>query len=149
MKDLLKAFPVVTEIKVRWGEMDSAQHVNNVAYLRWAETARFDYFEALKFPVAPDENGFGIILGWQDCKYILPVIYPDDVFIGTRLKNFEQDRFYIESHFFSKKYNRLAAISLQRIVCYDYNKKCKVNVPDHIKKQINDFEKNKTSLPED
>ncbi|MFT5386550.1 MAG: acyl-CoA thioester hydrolase, partial [Saprospiraceae bacterium] len=45
MKELLKEFPAITEIKVRWGEMDAANHVNNVMYFRWAETARFEYFE--------------------------------------------------------------------------------------------------------
>ena len=30
MKDLLKGYPVITEIPVAWGEMDALNHVNNV-----------------------------------------------------------------------------------------------------------------------
>jgi acyl-CoA thioester hydrolase len=136
MKELLKEFPIITEIKVRWSEMDAAIHVNNVLYFRWAESARFEYFEEMNIPVVPDGKGIGFILGWQDCKYILPVVYPDTIFIGTRTKSFEKDRFYMESHFFSKKYQQLVAISQHRIVCYDYGARCKVNVPEDIKKVI-------------
>lgn len=136
MNEQLKLFPSITTIKVRWGEMDSANHVNNVLYLRWSETARFDYFENINIPVVPDEEGTGIILGWQDCKYIIPIVYPDTVYLGTRLKHFEKDRFYIETHFFSEKHQRLAAISEQRIVCYNYKSKSKVEIPEHLKQAI-------------
>lgn len=47
MDTLLKDFPVITEIKVAWGEMDALQHVNNVVYFRYFETARLDYFNKL------------------------------------------------------------------------------------------------------
>lgn len=30
----LKQFPVWIEIPVQWGDMDAAQHVNNLIYLR-------------------------------------------------------------------------------------------------------------------
>lgn len=44
----LKDFPVITKIVVAWGEMDALQHVNNVVYFRYFETARIDYFAHLK-----------------------------------------------------------------------------------------------------
>jgi len=39
-------WPISLELPVQWGEMDAFQHVNNVAYLRWFESARIAYFEA-------------------------------------------------------------------------------------------------------
>ena len=142
MNELLKEFPVVTTIQVRWGEMDAANHVNNVLYFRWSETARFDYFEQLNIPVVPGGDGIGLILGWQDCKYILPIVYPDKIFIGTRLKNLEEDRFILESHFFSEKYQRLAAIAQHRIVPYDYRAKKKAPVSKEVKDLILKKEEN-------
>jgi len=47
MKELLKTFPIVTKIPVIWGDMDSFQHVNNVIYFRYFESARIQYFETL------------------------------------------------------------------------------------------------------
>ena len=36
----LENYPVVIEIPVAWGDMDAFQHVNNVAYFRYFESAR-------------------------------------------------------------------------------------------------------------
>lgn len=140
MKDQLKEFPVITSIKVRWGEMDAANHVNNVLYFRWAETARFDYFEQLNIPVVPDDKGLGFVLGWQDCKYIIPVIYPDTIHLGTRSKQFEKDRFIMETHFYSEKYQKLVAIAQHRIVCFNYTDQKKSAIPANVKQMILNYE---------
>lgn len=43
MEKFLAQHPIVTEIPVAWGEMDALQHVNNVVYFRYFETARIDF----------------------------------------------------------------------------------------------------------
>ena len=50
MEKFLAQHPIVTEIPVAWGEMDALQHVNNVVYFRYFETARIDFFNRL-FPL--------------------------------------------------------------------------------------------------
>ena len=40
-------FPVVVELPVVWGEMDSMRHVNNTVYIRWMEAARFEYLSLI------------------------------------------------------------------------------------------------------
>ena len=42
--DLLAEFPVVLTVAVQWGDQDAMQHVNNVVYFRWCESARIAYF---------------------------------------------------------------------------------------------------------
>ena len=85
----LSEFPVHIEIDVQWGDMDAVQHVNNTVYLRWTESARIEYFQRLGYGVSQQEGEAGFILGWQDCKYIFPVTFPDtvpsvaDTFAGT------------------------------------------------------------------
>ena len=37
----------VTKISVQWGEMDAFNHVNNVMYIRWCETARISLFREI------------------------------------------------------------------------------------------------------
>jgi hypothetical protein len=37
MEKLLEGYPVIIEIPFAWGEMDSLQHVNNIAYFRIPE----------------------------------------------------------------------------------------------------------------
>jgi len=42
----------------------------------------------------------------------------------------------METYFYSEKYQRLAAITQHRIVCYDYTDRKKVDVPEQLKQAI-------------
>lgn len=132
----LSEFPVHIDVNVQWGDMDAAQHVNNTVYLRWVESSRIEYFKRMEQGVSPEAGAAGFILGYQDCKYIFPVTFPDTVIIGVRLVKIANDRFFLQSHVFSKKHQRLAAISNQTIVTYDYSTLQKVAIPEALKNKI-------------
>ena len=69
-----KHFPIVLEIPVAWGEMDSMQHVNHTVYLKWMETARFEFFEMLGMMELMQESGVGNILKSIECRYRIPLV---------------------------------------------------------------------------
>lgn len=125
----LENYKVVSKYPVQWGEMDAAKHVNNLIYLRWAESGRIAYFEAVKMNIAFDGSHVGPILGWQDCKYIFPITFPDTAIVGTRVTEILPDRFIMEAAVFSEKHQRIAAISKQHIIPYDYGNLKKVPTP--------------------
>ena len=133
IEDALAEFPLRLEFVVRWGEMDAARHVNNAVYLRWAETLRTEYFRQLGFFHTEDSRE-GVILGWQDCKYIFPVTFPDTVLAGIRPAEVGSDRFLLECRYYSQKHGRLVAISNHRMVAYDYVDLKKIAVPETWKK---------------
>jgi acyl-CoA thioester hydrolase len=86
------------------GEMDALQHVNNVVYVRWGETARIDYFRALGFFSSEDDKmKTGIILGFQSVKYIAPVTYPDTIHIGTKNGRNQRGQNRPEIFYYSEK----------------------------------------------
>ena len=72
MQELLKSYPIVAKIPVRWGDMDSFQHVNNVIYFRYFESARIQYFEAVGLMNIVEQLGIGPILGSTSCCYQTP-----------------------------------------------------------------------------
>ena len=114
---------------VHWGDMDSAQHVNNLVYLRWAETARVLYFEEIGVNTAFAPGETGAILAYHDCKYIFPMTYPDTAVVGARTVEFADDRFTMETAIFSERHDRIAAITKQVIVPYDYGQLRKAPLP--------------------
>jgi len=122
-------FNVTAEFKTHWGDEDSARHVNNLVYLRWAETARVIYFEAMGMDASFAGDVAGPILAWQDCKYIFPMTHPDTAFVGVRCVEVLDDRFFLETAIFSKAHDRIAAITKQSIVPYNYAKLAKVPLP--------------------
>lgn len=128
MQELLKEFPSVIELPVQWGEMDAAKHVNNSVYIRWGESARIAYFDKMNLDNSFSEQ-IGPILGWQDCKYIFPVTYPDTISIGVKTVEIKADRFFVECHMFSHKHQRIVAINKNSIIAYDYHNLKKAELP--------------------
>ncbi len=129
MKDQLSKYKVVEEYPVHWGDMDSANHVNNLVYLRWGESCRLSYFEKIGIDTSFKSAQAGPILGWQDCKYIFPMMHPDTAIVGVRTIEKQKDRLILECAIFSKKHQRIAAISKQSIIPYDYIALKKVDLP--------------------
>ena len=128
MQELLKEFSSVVELPVQWGEMDAAKHVNNSVYIRWGESARIAYFDKMHLDNSFTEQ-IGPILGWQDCKYIFPVTYPDTISIGVKTVEIKSDRFFVECHMFSHRHKRIVAINKNSIIAYDYHNLKKAELP--------------------
>jgi len=63
MLKLLRDYPIVMDIPVAWGEMDSLQHVNNIVYFRYFESVRMAFFDRIEFWPSINESGIGPILG--------------------------------------------------------------------------------------
>ncbi len=98
MHELLAHCPVVIEIPVSWGEMDSFQRLNNIAYLGYFESVRIAYFERLKLMEFINQTDIGPILPPVQCKLKIPLTYPDTVSVGTRISKIEHARFVIRAY---------------------------------------------------
>ena len=140
MEGLIEGYPVVIEIVVAWGEMDSLQHVNNIIYFRYFESARMAYFNKLDIWSYMEETGIGPILASTQCKFRIPLSYPETVSVGTRITNIEEDRFLMEYQVVSHEHRKVAASGEGVIVAYDYREKKKALLPDEIKKRIQSLE---------
>ncbi len=140
MNELLAHCPVVIEIPVAWGEMDSFQHVNNIIYLRYFESARIAYFEKLKLMEFMNQTGIGPILASVQCKFKIPLTYPDTVSVGTRISKVEHDRFVMEYHVVSWKHQKVAAEGEGIIVSFNYRENKKAPLPEEVKQRIAELE---------
>ena len=140
MQELVKAYPVVIEIPVAWGEMDSLGHVNNIVYFRYFESARMAYFGEVDFWGHMEETGVGPILASTQCRFRLPLDYPDTVSVGARVGEVGEDRFPMEYLIVSHRHGKVAAEGSGMIVTYDYRGKRKAPLPDVIRKRIEALE---------
>jgi acyl-CoA thioester hydrolase len=141
MRISLDLYKFKTKYQVHWGDMDAANHVNNLVYLKWAESARIEYFTKLGANLSFEPGNVGPILGWQECKYLLPVTFPDTVKVGARTIEIMKDRIIMETAIFSKKYNKIAAIAKHAIIPYDYSTLQKVTIPEVWLKGIKKIDK--------
>ncbi len=141
IEELLREYPIREEVKVQWGEMDAFQHVNATVYLRWAESARVNFFQGMpKTTLSIEGQGIGPILGYIQCKYIFPVTFPDTVIIGTHISEFKSDRIKMDHLMVSSTHLRAAALIESWIVTYDYQTLAKTNLPDGLETAIRHYE---------
>jgi len=129
-------FPVIVEIAVAWGEMDAFQHVNNATYFRYFETARIACFEKIGYDRHAELDGRGPILAATDCRFRIPLTYPDTVMSGTCIEDIGNDRFTMKYGVYSLQHDDVAAEGSGRIVSYDYRAGNKAPLPTVIREQL-------------
>ena len=136
MNESFASCPVVIEIPVAWGEMDALRHVNNMVYFRYFESARIAYFERLALWEFMEQTGIGPILASIQCKFKMPLTYPDTISVGTRVSRIEEDRFVMEYRAMSHKFQTIAAEGEGVIVSYNYRENKKTSLPKELKHRI-------------
>lgn len=138
--ELLADCPLVIESAVWWGEMDAFQHVNNTEYIRFFEHARIAYFEQVHCMETMEKTGIGPILAHTECRFKIPLTYPDQVFIGAKAEGMEQDRFVMRYLVASQQHGKIAAEGSGKIVMFDYRKNCKAELPENLAAEIRAYE---------
>ncbi len=133
---ILKHYSVTIETPVAWGEMDAFQHVNNIVYFRYFESARIAYLEKIGYLEFMEKTGFGPILASTKSKFKIPLAYPDKVTICGKASSIDSDRFIMDYGVISHKHQKIAAEGEGLIVSYDYKAAKKVPIPEEIKERI-------------
>ena len=136
MEKLLAEYPVIVESPVIWGDMDAYEHVNNTVYFRYFESARIAFFDQLKFKDVKDETGIGPILASTQCRFRIPLTYPDTVSIGARVSDVQGDRFTMHYRVVSHQHKKIAAEGEGLLIAYDYKALTKAALPEIIFQRI-------------
>ena len=136
----------ITKISVQWGEMDAFNHVNNVMYIRWCETARISLFReiwgetGINMKEILDGNGVGPILANFNINYKLPLTYPDEVTIHTNVSQIGNTSFKLNQSLFSKKSeDTLVADATSIVVMVNYISGDKFTLNQNIKSELEKF----------
>src|SRR5207245_6914297 len=140
IEKLLVGFPVIVELPVVWGEMDSYRHVNNVVYFRYFENARLEYFRRLDWFEYEKETGIGPILAATQCRFRKPLTYPDTISVGARVSALGEDRCTMDYLLVSHRLEAVAAEGHGTIVTFHYPDGKKVPIPDELRRRIERLE---------
>jgi acyl-CoA thioester hydrolase len=139
--DVLRSYPVVIQLPVVWGEMDSYRHVNNVVYFRYFESARLEYFRRLDWFEFEKQTGIGPILAATQARYRRPLTYPDTISVGARVASISEDRFQLEHLIVSHRQQAITTEGQGTIVTFHYASETKVAVPEELKRRIAGLER--------
>lgn len=147
MSDPRETYPIREEVSLAWGDMDAFQHVNNTVYFRWFESARIAYFQRTRVLEVMESTGVGPILAATDCRFRIPLTYPDRVTALARVSQLGSDRFLMDYAVHSETSSALAAEGHGLIVMFDYRNQRKAALPDEVRERILSLEKEVGNQP--
>ena len=137
---LLEGCALSVQIPVTWGQMDSFAHVNNIQYFKWFEDVRMAYFQASGIFDHMSAHSVGPILARTQCRFIIPLTFPDIVHLGTRIDDIGDDRFTMVYRVVSEARDALAAEGEGRIIMFDYERNTKAPIPDAIRRKMSQLD---------
>ena len=120
MDKFLEQYPINTSINVAWGEMDALQHVNNVVYFRYFETARIDFFNQINLLDDLQKTAVGPVISENQARYKRPVTFPDTLVVGVSISDINDDRFMMHYHVFSQTQQAVTTIGSSQVVMFNF-----------------------------
>ena len=136
MHETLGRYPLTLEIPVAWGDMDANQHVNNVAYARWIESARVAYLERLGMRCPPGPEGIGPIVARLSIDYLRPLTYPDTVRVHATVRAVGRTSITLGYRIWSVAQQADVAVGEDVDVLLDYRSGGKVPVDEALRARI-------------
>jgi acyl-CoA thioester hydrolase len=133
--DALQPHPHVIRIPIQWGDQDAFQHVNNVVYFRWMESARISYFQWAGLGGMTNQ-GIGPILASIKCDYRRQLTYPDTVLISASIGSIGRTSIKMAHRIYSTAQQAVAAEGDSVIVMFDYDAQQPVPVPAEMRTKI-------------
>ncbi len=131
MERFIKEYPIHTEIPVAWGEMDALQHVNNVVYFRYFETARIDFFTQINLLADLQSTQVGPVISENTARYKRPVTFPDTLLVGVSISDIKQDRFMMHYSVYSQAQQAVTTLGSSQVVMFNFKtgKKAELTPP--------------------
>jgi acyl-CoA thioester hydrolase len=107
-----------TRLEVRFRDIDAFRHVNNAAFFTYIEQARIRYLCDLLDVEAVER--LPLILAAVQIDFRSPILYGQEVEIGTRVNWIGRTSFSMSHHLTATPDDRLVAEADSILVAYDY-----------------------------
>ncbi len=135
---MLDGFPLITRFSVPFADIDMMRHVNNVAYIRWAETMRAEYFARV---MGTDINGrHGMIQASIQFEYERQLSYREAIVVGCSIPRVGNKSFDFEYEVWSVDAGHRAAHGTTAMVAFDFAENRTIAVPDGWRVAITAFQ---------
>ncbi|MGB0391530.1 MAG: acyl-CoA thioesterase [Salibacteraceae bacterium] len=130
-----------SDIDIRFRDLDSLGHVNNVVYLTYVEQARIRYFDDV-IGDRQDWDQWGVLLARTEINYLRPLLlkekaqcFMECVDIGTKSMEFHFKIFMTAN---GEQFEIASGVNI--LVCYNHRENKSIEVPTIWKTAIENFE---------
>jgi acyl-CoA thioester hydrolase len=126
------------DLRIDWSEIDQFGHVNNLAILKYIQSARVNLLEQMELMQLQAEKKKGPILASMNSQFRKPLFYPGNVSVLSKVNWIKNSSFSI-LHKVVDENDETAAEVQDIIVFYDFIKNSKLNLPDDIREKIETY----------
>ncbi len=135
---MLEDFPLISRFSVPFADVDMMRHVNNVAYIRWTETMRSEYFaQVMKVPINGDH---GMIQATINFTYERQLVYREQIAVGCRIPRIGNKSFDFSYEIWSETHGHRAAHGITTMVAFDFVSNQTIAVPQAWRDAIAEYE---------
>ena len=125
--------------RIRFGDLDAMQHLNNVEFLRFFETARIEYITSVFPEHKPGERQrFGFIFAECHINYRAPGVYQDDVRTFIWVDEIKRSSVRLGFEMVVDAREQTLAEGWGTIVGYDYDHGKARPIPDDLRTRLED-----------
>jgi len=130
------------ELRIDWSEVDSFGHVNNLAIMRYVQSARVAYLERIGLLPFHPSTGTGPIMASASCQFRKQLFYPGQVVVCSAVDQIKNTSFQMRHAVFDAD-QALVAEARDVIVLFDFRKNAKHPLPDVLRERIEALEHGK------
>lgn len=131
----METFNTSLPLRIDWSELDLFGHVNNVAYFKYMQASRVNYWDSIGLSQLFSDSKLGPMLASTECQFKKPLFYPGEINVLTRVDFIKNSSFGL-THAIVDQHGEVAAIGKDIVVYYDYNNHHKLTIPDYIREKI-------------
>lgn len=138
-------FPVTTQLRLDWSELDLLGHINNVMYFKFLQASRIAYGD--KMGLLPNtEDGIGYILADTRCSFLKQLYFPGTVTVHTSMEFMKNTSFGLYHRIMNDK-EELVAEGRDVVVLYDFGAKAKTPLTPELRERVEALEGRKIEPP--
>lgn len=122
-------------LRIDWSELDSFGHINNLAILRYTQTARVHFMEEMGMMRSKVEAGISPVLASTSCQFKKQLFYPGHVTVQSRIDQVNNTSFHIRHKVLDESREVVAEVH-DVLVMFDFHKNVKLSIPQEFRDRM-------------
>ncbi|WP_103865244.1 thioesterase family protein [Aquimarina sp. I32.4] len=131
-------FKLSLKLRIDWSEMDTYQHVNNVNFMKYMQSARVQFWEVTGLAKLYAETKKGPMLVSTHCDFKNPLFFPGNVLIQTKVAFIKNSSFGLYHELYNDE-GVLCAEGHDVAVCFDFNTNATFVITDELRQVMKQY----------
>ncbi|MBP1625906.1 MAG: hypothetical protein H6Q00_381 [Holophagaceae bacterium] len=125
-------YPIRFDTRIDWCEVDPFGHVNNLAIMRYVQSARVHASEEIGMMQHHAATGVGPVLVSTACQFKKQLYYPGNVTVLARVDHLKTTSFHLH-HVVLNDAREIVAEAQDVLVFVDFKLNTKCPIPDEVR----------------